>query len=97
MERGKTQVENVVERAAEAGESLDSINRAVGQINDMNTQIASAAEEQTAVSEEMSRSINNISQVANETADGGIVVKNASEGLQQLTQESRSLLSKFQV
>jgi methyl-accepting chemotaxis protein len=97
MEQGRSQVESGVEKAAQAGESLTAITQAVGHINDMNTQIASAAEEQTAVSDEMSRSIINISQVAGETAEGGVAVKKASEDLQQLTDESRTMLARFQV
>lgn len=97
MQRGRTQAEQGVARAARAGESLDAIRHAVNQINDMNTQIASAAEEQTAVSEEMNRNIISINQVAVETAQGGQLVRQASEGLNRLTGESRSLLAQFQL
>ncbi len=97
MGRGRTQVESGVEKAAQAGDSLTAINQAVNQINDMNSHIASAAEEQTAVSEEMSLSIINISQVAKETAEGGVAVKKASESLQELSVESRTLLTQFQL
>lgn len=97
MNRGSAQVEQGVGKAAIAGESLNAITQAVSRINDMNTQIASAAEEQTAVSDEMSRNIISINQVAVETAQGGQLVRIASEGLQQLTHESRTLLAQFQL
>jgi methyl-accepting chemotaxis protein len=97
MTRGRSQAEQGVERAALAGESLCAITAAVTRINDMNTQIANAAEEQTAVAEEMNRNIISINQVAVETAQGGQLVRLASEGLNRLTSESRSLLAQFQL
>jgi methyl-accepting chemotaxis protein len=39
-------------------------------INDMNTQIPSAAEEQSAVADDINRNVINIGQVANEVASG---------------------------
>ncbi|MDD3518845.1 MAG: methyl-accepting chemotaxis protein, partial [Chromatiales bacterium] len=61
MEEGKKQADESVREAARAGESLAAIAQAIQGINDMNTQIASAAEEQSAVSEEINRNIINIS------------------------------------
>ncbi len=97
MMRGKELVESGVQKTAEAGESLNTINEAVNMINSMNVQIASAAEEQTSVSEEMSRGIVTISQVAAETADGGAQVRHASENLMQMTAQTRELLKQFKV
>lgn len=54
---------------AEAGAALAAITQAVNRINDMNTQIASASEQQTAVAEEINRSITAISGIAHSTAD----------------------------
>ncbi|WP_407681348.1 methyl-accepting chemotaxis protein [Pseudomonas bohemica] len=44
----------------EVGASLDSISGLIGTINAMNAQIASAAEEQTSVAEEINRSVHQI-------------------------------------
>ncbi|MBI2779856.1 MAG: PAS domain-containing protein [Gammaproteobacteria bacterium] len=68
MVQGRSQAQDAVKQAAQAGESLESITRAVANITDMNTQITSAAEEQSAVSEEINRNIVNISQIGNQTA-----------------------------
>lgn len=97
MGRGRAQAKQGVERAALAGESLTAITDSVARINDMNTQIASAAEEQTAVSEEMNRNIISINQIATETAQGGQLVRQASEGLNRLAGKSKSLLAQFQL
>ena len=96
METGRSQVGNSVIQAKEAGESLDMITSAVTQIRDMNIQIANAAEEQTAVADEMSANITAISQVAMETAEGSQVIRSAGDSLQDLTTQSRSVLAQFQ-
>jgi len=96
MDSGKAQMDNSVVQAGEAGASLEKITSAVTQIRDMNIQIANAAEEQTAVADEMSANINSISQVAIETAEGSEVIKTASDSLQNLTQQSRTVLAQFQ-
>ncbi len=50
-----------VQKAGEAGQSLTKISEAIARISDMNLQIATASEEQTNVSEEISRNVVNIS------------------------------------
>ncbi|WP_293268600.1 PAS domain-containing methyl-accepting chemotaxis protein [Neptunomonas sp.] len=65
-----------VKEAEEAGEALEHINSTVKTIQDLSTQIATAAEEQSAVSEEMSRNIVEISDHSFSTA------KSSQEALQ---------------
>ena len=54
-----------------SGETLSMIATSVGEINQMSAQIASAAEEQSTVSEEVSRNIVKINDMSAETATGG--------------------------
>lgn len=53
-----------VDESSNAGYSLNSITAAVSTINDMNTQIASAAEEQVATAEEINRVVISIRDTA---------------------------------
>ncbi|MFT6386739.1 MAG: methyl-accepting chemotaxis protein [Cellvibrionaceae bacterium] len=57
---GHKQAQASVEKANIAKETLQHITETVNVIRDMNTQIATAAEEQSAVTEEMSRNITSI-------------------------------------
>ncbi|MCK7583411.1 MAG: methyl-accepting chemotaxis protein [Chromatiales bacterium] len=68
MQQGRAQAQTSVETAGRAGASLAAITEAVGSITDMNTQIASAAEEQSAVAEEINRNITAINVMTSETA-----------------------------
>lgn len=69
MDEELEQANRSVEKAEKAGQSLDVIAESVASIRDMNTHIASAAEEQSAVAEEINRNIVSIAQVAEENAE----------------------------
>ena len=69
METGCQQAENGVGQAAKAGESLTTITKEISNIQDMNTLIASAAEEQSAVVNEINNNISVISEVSELTVD----------------------------
>lgn len=60
MSSGRSKVEANVELTGKALNSLDTINAAVNTINQMNTQIATAAEQQCAVAEDINNNISNI-------------------------------------
>ena len=84
------------EQANKAGTSLDAIARLIGTINAMNAQIASAAEEQTAVAEEINRSVHQIAvavdSVASETQQGAQTARSLAglgERLGQLVRQFR--------
>jgi len=59
-----------VDLATKAGKALESIITVINSITDMNHQIATASEEQSAVAEEVSQNIVNINSVAESTAQG---------------------------
>ncbi|MDH5436924.1 MAG: methyl-accepting chemotaxis protein, partial [Gammaproteobacteria bacterium] len=69
MEKGKEQSVKSEELVENAVESLAMIAGSVAMINTMNAQIASAAEEQGAVAEDINKNIVNISQVAQQAQD----------------------------
>jgi methyl-accepting chemotaxis protein len=97
MEGGSSQAQLSVQQAVQAEASLEVVTKAVATINEMNMQIASAAEEQSAVSAEINRNIHNISQVSDETAQG---VQRSTELSGTVTGESNQLLAlmkKFRV
>ncbi|MFA7096609.1 MAG: methyl-accepting chemotaxis protein [Gammaproteobacteria bacterium] len=97
MEQGRRQAEVSVQQAAQAGTSLDAISDAVATINDMNTQIASAVEEQSAVAEEINRNITRISEVAEQTAEDASQTATASQELKRLADELRDMVAGFRV
>ncbi len=97
MEKSREQSQSAVEYAARSGEALRTISDAVQQINEMSTQIASAAEEQRAVSEEINRNIVAINDMAGETASGAEDTAAASQELAGMATELHGLVMKFKV
>ena len=63
----------------------------------MNTQIASAAEEQSAVSDEINRNIVTINEMAEHTASGANQAAASGEHMQQLASDLRGIVSQFKV
>jgi methyl-accepting chemotaxis protein len=97
MERGRNQANLTVEQAEQAGQALDAITNAVMAINDMNTQIASAAEEQSVVAEEINRNVVTIAKVADETSASAQQTTDTSGELAALAMELHELISQFNI
>jgi len=92
-ERAKTTVAG----AGRAGESLGTITRVVSTINDMNTMIAGAAEEQETTTEEINKNVVTITRLADQTQDGTRQLAQSSDELARLSSELRNLVSQFRV
>ncbi|WP_455209880.1 methyl-accepting chemotaxis protein, partial [Kaarinaea lacus] len=97
MERGRNQANLTVDQAEQAGQALDAITNAINAINDMNTQIASAAEEQSVVAEEINRNVVTIAEVADETAVSAQKTTDTSGELAALAMELHELISQFYI
>jgi len=97
MLRGNQQAKVCVREAGKGASMLAAISEGVGTINDMNPQIASAAEEQGAVAEEINRNIVSISQVTSQTADGSRQTAAASDELAQLAAQLHTLVAQFRL
>ena len=84
MQRGQEQAGNSVEQARRAGKSLDTVNHVVKQMTDMNAQIATAAEEQSSVAEEINQNFHKITEATEETAAGSEQVRSRAVSLTSL-------------
>lgn len=97
MQNSQQSVERSVQQAAQAGDSIGAITRAVAAINDMNAQIASASEEQGAVAEEINRNIVNISAEADRSTSSAEQSFAESERLAQLADELKCLVAQYHI
>jgi methyl-accepting chemotaxis protein len=97
MEKGRVQARASVEQAGTAGVSLESITQAVATINDMTAQIASAAEEQTHVTEEINRNVTQIAQAVEATAQGAEQTAAAGEELARIAAELQASVGRFRI
>ena len=85
IESGQQRSEQGVEQVTEAGRMLQNITEAVEAIRDMNRQIATAAEEQTAVVEDISRNLTEITSIATTNQQHVERTQAASQNLHSLS------------
>ena len=97
METSRVCAEETVTLAAKTGNSLRDITNAVSTINDMNIQIASAVEEQSAVTNDVNRNIVEINTIVDSSAEGSDKVMQSSETLNNLTVELNNLVGRFKL
>ncbi len=97
MTESREQAQAAVEHATESGNAFATIADAVERINTMSAQIASASEEQSAVSEEINRNIVEINDMASQTATGAEQTSVASKDLSRMANELQGIVSEFTV
>jgi methyl-accepting chemotaxis protein len=86
-----------VEQAASAGGALDSITAAVAEIASMSNQIASSAQQQGNVAEEISERVVSITKVADDTNTGTMQLAKASIELAHLATDLQEMVGSFKV
>jgi len=85
MKSSKSLAESSVEQTRLTGESIESIVSHIGVINNMNIQIASAAEEQSIVIEQLSDNVLRINEVSLETTNASSSIAKTSDNLAMLS------------
>ncbi|WP_414860648.1 methyl-accepting chemotaxis protein [Pseudomonas chlororaphis] len=85
IESGQARSDASVEQVTQAGAMLERITEAVEAIRDMNRQIATAAEEQTSVAEDISRNLAEITSIASTNLDNVQRTERASQNLHELS------------
>jgi len=85
IESGQARSDESVEQVTRAGAMLERITLAVEAIRDMNRQIATAAEEQTSVAEDISRNLTEITAIASTNLDNVQRTESASQNLHGLS------------
>jgi len=97
MNASQNRATETVDHANQAGNALNSIAGSVERINDMNLQIASAAEEQSAVAEEINQNVVRIADIAQETSGSMQQIASSSEDLAHLSTRLDQLVGNFKV
>ena len=95
MDRSREKAQGGVEHAGNAGQALEEIVTAVGVITDMNAQVATAAEEQSVVAEEINRNVSQISEVSTQNAAASEQVAASSADLAKLAEQLRQMVAVF--
>ncbi|MBV4486256.1 methyl-accepting chemotaxis protein [Pseudomonas sp. SWRI153] len=97
MDNSRSLTDSSVELTRRAGGSLESITRTVSAIQAMNQQIAAAAEQQSAVAEEINRSVLNVRDVSDQTSAASEETAASSMELARLGTHLQMLVGRFKV
>lgn len=97
MDNSRTMAHLTLEHAQQAGDELAAIMRTVSEIQAMNIQIATAAEEQSAVAEEINASVVNVNNIADQSAAAVEETSASSAELARLGQSLQSLVARFKI
>ncbi|RRJ84095.1 methyl-accepting chemotaxis protein [Aestuariirhabdus litorea] len=97
MNASAERAQRCVEQIDKAGEALKSIKRSTDDISRANTQIASAAEEQSAVTEQINRSVDSVKDAAIDLAAGCTQMSGASGELNEASEQLQKLVARFKV
>ena len=97
MDNSRCLTDSSVELTRRAGGSLESITRTVSAIQAMNQQIAAAAEQQSAVAEEINRSVLNVRDVSDQTSAASEETAASSVELARLGTHLQRLVGRFRV
>ena len=97
MSESVSAANDTVEKASGASDSLASIVKSVAVIFDANAHIATASEEQSAVANEIDRSVVHIAELSDKSAAGSDKTLQACEDLARLGEELKAIVLQFKV
>ncbi|MCG6306316.1 methyl-accepting chemotaxis protein [Vibrio vulnificus] len=97
MSRSANSREETLHRASNATDSLGQIGASIVHMNDMNSQIASAATQQSAVSADINLNVQNIADSSKQMVSMVAQVQQACEGLDEQCAQLDTLLGRFKI
>lgn len=97
MEESRSSAQQTLDQASQAGSALAAITQAVAEIRDMNISIASAAEEQQAVSDEIHRNTISVSELSQQSKESTVMTEGAGDELGSIASHIADLVSRFKI
>ncbi|WP_019616310.1 methyl-accepting chemotaxis protein [Psychromonas ossibalaenae] len=97
MDITKASCERTAENTERVTGSLDAMTNFIVEINDLSTQIATASEEQSSVSEEVSRNMSNIHEMVQELTVNAQAAADSTQNLATANSQLNALVSKFKL
>ncbi len=97
MDSTKSTCERTAENTSLVAKDLDTIAESVTHINDLNTQIATAAEEQSSVADEITRNMVTIREIVGKLSVNGEATANETINLAAANSQLKSIVNKFKL
>ncbi len=97
MESTKNSCQEAAEKTSRVTESLDIMSDSVVVINDLSSQIATASEEQSSVTEEINRNMCTIQATVQELTQNGVEAAESTRNLAAANEQLTALVGKFKL
>ena len=97
VNQSKERAQSGIEQVTHSSEIMNEISVMVSSINDMNTQIATAAEEQSATAEEINRNVSRVTELSQGVNTQVTETSTASRRLADLSQALRTIVREFKL
>ncbi len=97
IKQSREKVDSAVEQANKTGSAFAVITEAIKRINDMSTQIATAAEEQSRMAVEINSNVMRINEMAEQTSTGAQQISIANGELSELAADLQTGVAYFRV
>jgi len=97
MQQGRDRADLSLRTANAAGNSFTTISESISHIADMNTQIATATEEQTATMQEIDRNVVGIHNAYEHTLAASEITAKSEQQLRAVVDQLTGLVSRFKV
>ncbi|ABV37390.1 conserved hypothetical methyl-accepting chemotaxisprotein [Shewanella sediminis HAW-EB3] len=97
MDATKKSCQQAAEKTSRVTESLDIMSDSVVLINDLSSQIATASEEQSSVTEEINRNMCTIQATVQELTQNGVEAAESTHNLAAANEQLTALVSKFKL
>ncbi len=97
MHQGGNRASDSLRNVSASNESLEKILNSMTIMRDMTSQIASATEQQTTVSEDINRSISAISEMSQDVSNGTQQIDSAGQEIARLASELQQTVSQFKM
>lgn len=97
MKQSRSRAHSSVEQSSKAGNSLDTITDAVANISEMNAQISSEADQQSAVAAEITHNMGNIHNATEQVAESSGQTSSHSQRIANLAGDLQSLVTQFKI
>jgi len=97
MDVTRSSCQRTAENTARVTDSLDNLSNFIVEINDLSTQIATASEEQSSVTEEVSRNMHNINETVQALTINGQSTVDSTQALTSANTQLDALVNKFKL
>ncbi|MDN2664122.1 methyl-accepting chemotaxis protein [Psychromonas sp. 14N.309.X.WAT.B.A12] len=97
MEVTRESCQSTTDNTIRVGSGLDAMVGSIIEVNELSSQIATAASEQSTVADEISRNMSSIQNMVNDLTENGQLTTNSTENLVTANQQLAALVSRFKL